>query len=222
MRVRLELPELMEFSSGFPAHWMNIIFTRNRPDTYQVHTIITTYVRLVEAAMAEYRQARLFVHAFWNHHGSLQIGAHNMAGAYFEACLTNMHRAVRCLIKIRSRRDVPEDLKRLIPEKPRFTEDRIASRIRDVRDAVQHLEDQVLDGTVPEKTPFMIQAVGSETPILEEPGQSLKTIDRLQIGSFEIMFSELCSWLKEMGQYAELISRYERSNDDNIDALTPT
>jgi hypothetical protein len=222
MRIQLEIPELTEFSNGFPSHWVNIIFTRNRPDTYQIHAIVTTYVRLVEAAMAEYRQGRLLVHAFWNHHGSLQMSAHNMAAAYFEACLTNMHRAVQCMIKIRGRRDVPEDLKSLIPKKPRFTEDRIASRIRDVRHAVQHLEEQVLDGTVPERTPFMIQAVGPEAPIPEEPGQTLKTIDRLQIGSFEITFSELCSWLREMGQCAEAISRYERVNDPAIDASPVT
>jgi exodeoxyribonuclease V alpha subunit len=31
-------------------------------------------------------------------------------------------------------------------------------------------QEKVLDGTVPEKTPFMIQAVGPETPVPEEPG----------------------------------------------------
>ncbi|MGB8898802.1 MAG: hypothetical protein WCC90_05960 [Methylocella sp.] len=75
---------------------------------------------------------------------------------------------------------------------------------------MQHLEEKVLDGTVPEKTPFMIQAVGPETPIPEEPGQTLKTIDRLQIGSYEIKFSELCAWLMEMGECADKISKYKR------------
>jgi hypothetical protein len=76
MRVQLELPELTEFPNGFPAHWMNIIFTKNRPDTYQIHAITTTYVRLVEAAMEDYRQARLRVHAVWIHRdpSSIPIG----------------------------------------------------------------------------------------------------------------------------------------------------
>jgi hypothetical protein len=212
MRVQLELPELTEFPNGFPAHWLNIIFTKNRPDTYQIHAITTTYVRLVEAAMEDYRQARLRVHAVWIHRdpSSIPIGANNMASAYFEACLTNMHRAVRCMIKIRSRHDVPKDLKSLIPKKPLFTKGQVADRIRDVRDAVQHLEEKVLDGTMPEKTPFMIQAVGTETPVPEEPGQTLKTIDRLQIGNHKIKFSELCAWLMEMGECADKISKYKR------------
>jgi hypothetical protein len=143
-------------------------------------------------------------------HAAIPLEVHTMASAYFEACLTNMHRAVRCMIKIRSRPDVPADLKSLIPKKPRFTEPRVADRIRDVRDAAQHLEEQVLKGTVPEKTPFMIIAVGQETPVPEEPGQTLKTIDRLQIGTYEIKFSELCAWLQEMGECAEKITNYQR------------
>ena len=44
---------------------------------------------------------------------------------------------------------------------------------------MQHLEEKVLDGTVPEKTPFMIQAVGAETPVLEEPGQTVNGGDKM-------------------------------------------
>ncbi len=212
MRIQLELPELTEFPNGFPRHWLNIIFTGNRPDTYQIHAITTTYVRLVEAAFAEYRQGRLLFHAVWNgDRSTIPIGPHNLACASFESCLTNMHRAVQCMLKIRGRPDVPQALKDLIPKKPRFTEARIADRIRDVRHAIQHLEGQVLDGTIPENTPFALQAVGPETPIPEEPGQTLKTFDRLQIGSSEITFLELCTWLNEMGRCAEQISKFERS-----------
>lgn len=213
MRVQLELPDLPEFPHGFPRHWMNVIFTGNRPDTYQIYAITTTYVRLVEAAFAEYRQGRSLVHATWNRRdpSTIPIGAHNLACASFKSCLTNMHRAVRCMLKIRGRPDVPQALKDLLPVRPRFVEARVADRIRDVRDAIQHLEGQVLDGTIPEKTPFMLGAVGPETSIPEEPGQTLKTIDRLQIGKFEITFLELCTWLKEMGQCAEQISNFERS-----------
>ena len=53
--------------------------------------------------------------------------------------------------------------------------------------------------------------VGPETLIPEEPGQTLKTYDRLQIGSYEITFLELCTWLNEMGRCADQISKFERS-----------
>jgi hypothetical protein len=110
MYVKIDIPELTEYPRGFPDHWLNIIYTSNRPDTYQIHAITTTYVRLVEAAMAEYRRARPLVCTFWNDNDSLRLGAYHSATAYFEACITNMHRAVRCMIKIRSRTDVPAGL----------------------------------------------------------------------------------------------------------------
>jgi hypothetical protein len=212
MRIQLELPELPDFPNGFPRHWLNVIFTGNRPDTYQIHAITTTYVRLVEAAFAEYRQGRSYIYATWVHRdpATIPIGTHNLACASFESCLTNMHRAVRCMLKIRGRPDVPQGLKDLLAVRPRFAEARVADRIRDVRDAIQHLEGQVLDGTIPENTPFTLGAVGPETPIPEEEGQTLKTIDRLRIGNFEITFLELCTWLKEMGHCAEQISNFER------------
>jgi hypothetical protein len=213
MRIKLDLPELTEFQNGFPGYWMSVIFMGNRPDTYHTHAITATYVRSVEAAFFEYRQGRSLVYKTWvdRHPSTIPIGTQNLACSSFEQCLTSMHRCVRCMLRIRGGREVPQALKDLIPTRPRFVEDRIADRIRGVRDAIQHLEEVVLDGTIPENTPFMLGAVGPERPIPEEPRQTLKTIDRLQIGNFEITFLELCTWLKEMGQCAEQISKFERS-----------
>jgi hypothetical protein len=98
-------------------------------------------------------------------------------------------------------------MKDLIRAKPRFAQDRVANRIRH---AIQHLDEQVLDGRVPENTPFALMATGKEAPIAEEPGQTLKTIDGIQIGNLEIRFSELCALLVEMGQYAERLCKFER------------
>ena len=113
------------------------------------------------------------------------------------------------MIRIRSRSDVPNALKALFLNKPRFTEDRVANRIQNVRHAIQHLEEKILDGSIPEFTPFALRADGAETPVPGEPGQTLKTIDRLQIGAYEIRFSELCTWLQEMALFADQISKYE-------------
>jgi hypothetical protein len=62
-------------------------------------------------------------------------------------------------------------IKGLLTEKPQFTKGRVADRIRHIRGAIQHLDDQVLDGTVPEGSPFALQATGPETPIPEQPGK---------------------------------------------------
>ncbi len=209
MRIELGLPDLAEFPKGFPDYWLNITFTNNQPIPYKVRAIITTYVRLVEAAIIEYRQARSLMHSVWNDSLSTRLGDHHRAAANFEACITNMHRAVRFMIQIRHRTDIPTELKKRIPQKPQFTEYRISNRIRNVRDAIHHLDEKIIEGSLSDNAPFALQATGPETPIPEEPGQTLKSIDRLKIGRLEIKFVELHKWLVEMGHCAEHISQYE-------------
>jgi hypothetical protein len=114
--------------------------------------------------------------------------------------------------RIRSYPEVPADLKNLFPNKPQFTTKSIANRIRGIRDAIQHMDEQVLKEAIPQSTPFSLVATGPETPVLDsdQPNQTLKVIDRLIIGSDEILFSELVTWLHEMGECAEVVSKYER------------
>ena len=122
-----------------------------------------------------------------------------------------MHRAVLCMTRIRSYREVPADLKALFPDRPLFTTDAVANSIRDIRNTIQHMDDRVVrETTIPKDTPFMLMATGPETPVLDQPGQTLKVIDRLTIGSEELLFTELVTWLHEMGECAEVISKYER------------
>ena len=116
MLFKLNLPELSEYPDGFPDYWLNIQL-RNNPSTvsYKGRAVITTYVRLVEAAMTEYSEGQsLELHKAWNEDG-MGLRDNIRACAYFEACLSNMHRAVRFMIGIRSSRDVPRALKDLFP-----------------------------------------------------------------------------------------------------------
>jgi hypothetical protein len=210
VRVELQLPELSEFPEGFPEYWLNLLFSGDRPKEYHIYAIVTTYIRLVEAAFREYRTARSLVHDFWNGHEALHFGSALSASAHFEHCLTDMHRAVCCMIRLRGHRDTSQAMKDLIRDKPNFGAKRVADRIRGMRNTIQHLDEQVLDGRVPENTPFAVIATGKETPIPEESGQTLKRINVLRIGSTDITFQELCSWLREMGKYAERLCRFER------------
>jgi hypothetical protein len=215
MIVQVDIPEITKYANGFPSHWMNIILLGNRPDAYKIHAIVTTYVRLVEGAFVHYRLARKQVHTFWNTHTAIAIGSHNLSVTYFEDCINSMHRATQCMTRIRGNREVPTDLKALFPTKPRFTADAVANRLRGIRDTIQHMDEKVLKGEIPERTPFMLMATGVEMPVPDQPNQTLKVIDRVVIGGQEIFFAELAEWLTEMGDCAEVISKYQRPNLDH-------
>ncbi len=208
MIVRTEIPELTVYPDGFPRYWFNLTFTNNRADDYRVNAIVTTYVRLVEAAHTQYREARRLIMGVWDR--SLGLYEINHAATQIENCITSMHRAILCMERIRGNANVPVEIKALIPERPGFSTNIVANRLKIIRNTIQHLDDKVLKGIVPQGTPFTFNATGPETavPDSDQPGQTLKIIDRLVIGKYELPFSDLFNWLVEMGECAEKISRY--------------
>ena len=209
MYIEIEIPEIKEFPKGFPGHWAKMLIgsiSSNR----RVNALSTTYVRLVEAALIEYRLAEAPLREFWEESSSIKISAIHRSIAHFEACITDMHRAIRCFTWLRNNKMVPKGLKVLLcAEKPTFIADKIAGRLREVRDAIHHMEEKFMDENIPEGTSYTLSPYGLETPVDGEPNQTLKKIDRLKIGKMEIMFSELSEWLIEMGHYAEKISNYK-------------
>lgn len=211
MIVSVDIPEITKYRDGFPSHWANIIFLGNRPKTWKIRAIVTTYVRLVEGALFNYEIARQQVVRLWRTHAEIAIGSHNLSGTLFEDCINCMHRAALCMVRIRGNHESPDDLKSLFFSKPQFTKDIITNRLRIIRDTIQHMEEKVLRGDIPEATPFMLTATGIETTVHDSkhPKQTVKVIDRLVIGVEEVRFSELAGWLTEMGECAEKISKYQ-------------
>jgi len=67
-----------------------------------------------------------------------------------------------------------------------------------MRNEILHLEESVLNGKVLEGQSFALRPDGSEIPHPSEANQTIKTIDRLVIGSHEIKFRDLVIWLTEM------------------------
>lgn len=214
MYIKIEIPEIKEFPNGFLGYWTNFVFIGSVSSNRRVNALTTTYIRLVEAALVEYRLAQLPLKEFWDTHSSIKISAMHRSIAHLEACITDMHRAIRCFTWLRNNEMVPEGLRILLcTEKPTFITDKIAGRLRKVRDAIHHMEERFMNENIPEGASFTLYPDGSETPIDGEPGHTLKKIDRLKIGTMEIMFSELAEWLIEMGRYAEKISEYKQAPD---------
>jgi len=210
MIVEIAIPELTLYPKGFPDYWLNMVFRGTVSDIHKINALVTTYVRLVEASYTHYRFARRHVQEFWNNNFSLPLGSANLSATYFEDCINSMHRTVLFMRGIRNNREVPTDLISLFPKKPRFTQDGVAKRLRELRDAVQHMDELLLKGAIPKDTPFALQATGPETPVLDQPNQTRTVIDRLTIGGYEILFTELVAWLHEMGKCAEILSKYDR------------
>jgi hypothetical protein len=169
--------------------------------------MLTSFVRFVEAGRAQYRVGRSatqkFVSANQNLYGFVD------ASTAFETCVGYMHRAIRCMSAILTKSDVAAASRALFPAEPSFMA-AAANKVKNVRDAVQHSYEQVFNGTIPVGTPFMLALAGTEvdTPTTDNPQQTTKTWDGIEIGSHGISFAEMAVWLDQMAEAAEAIVAY--------------
>ena len=209
MYISIEVPDIDEYPKGFPKYWAKSIFVSHVSSNYQVNALASTYVRLVEAALVEYRLGASMLQEFWDTHTSFNLSAMNRSIAHFESCLSDMYRAINCYRRLRRHKDQDALCLALNSEKPSFATDPVADQLRLMRHEIHHLEELVMDGRIQEGQPFVLKPDGPETPHTTEPNQTIKSIDRLVIGQRELRFSSLAAWLTEMGRFAEKITEFD-------------
>ncbi|WP_173066616.1 hypothetical protein [Sulfurimicrobium lacus] len=208
MYIEFDLPEIPEHAAGFPQYWLKSIFIQSPSNRYQINALTSTYVRLVETALVEYHSGTVKLREFWGTHSSLNLGAMHRSMSHFETCISNMYRATNCFRRLRRDRQQDPLSQELNVEKASFATDLVAARFRTIRNEIHHLEEMVMDGRIADGQPFALKADGPEVPHPTEPNQTIKTIDRLVIGTREMRFAELATLLKEMASVAVRIAEF--------------
>ncbi|MBU5638099.1 hypothetical protein KOM00_15315 [Geomonas sp. Red69] len=206
MYVEFELPAIPEHASDFAQYWLKSLFIQFPSNRYQINALTSTYVRLVEAAIIEYQLGAIKLGEFWGTHSSFNVGAMHRSVSHFETCISNMYRATNCFRRLR--RDKNPLSQMLNAEKANFATDSIADRFRMIRNEIHHLEELVMKEQIADGQPFALKPDGPETPHPTEPNQTIKTIDRLVIGTREVRFGELTEWLSEMANFAVKIADF--------------
>ena len=198
MHVKFELPQTPALGSASTQYWLHTFFIGPPSSRYEVVALVNTYVRLVSAAVVEYDEGSKRLREFWSTHDAINLGAMHRSVSHFESCIFNMNRATNCFRRLRAGRY--DDLLAIAikQQKTDFARDDVANRIRDIRNEVHHLEDSLLKGLVVEGQSFALKAGGPELPHPSVDLQTVKTIDRLQIGSLEVTFCDMVKWLEEM------------------------
>ncbi len=210
MYVEFDVQDISEYPNGFPGYWLQILFINAISKNYQISSLTTTFIRLVEAAIVEYRLGAQKLKEYWNTHSSINLGAMNRSVSHFESCLSDMHRATNCFTRLRRHRDLPEGMRRVLSEeRPRFVADYVSDQLRTFRNEIHHVEEFLMDGRIQQGQPIAVRPDGPEVPHPTEANQTIKTIDRLVIGQLDLKFSDLTLWLREMGRFAEKISTYQ-------------
>lgn len=148
------------------------------------------YVRLVEKAVLEYQESRTKLVAFL---ADGTVDYQHRAQDHFESCVQSLHRAIEYLERLRRLGYKRGDGARFIP-RPRELEvlrESVRVQVRGIRDAVEHLDRDILEGKLPEKTKVGIH-LGWE---------------KASLGSREIRYADIARWITQLHEYAALLSR---------------
>lgn len=208
MYVEIDLPEV-PVPDAIANYWLDYFFSGSLSQNYQINALASTYMRLVEAAIVEYRMGSAALREVWTNHRSLGLGPMHRSISHFESCLSDMHRATNAYHRLRRHKAMDPLSMFLAEEKPGFATDTIAKQLRLVRDGIHHLEEMVVEGRVAEGQPIALKPDGPEVPHPTEPGQTVKTLDRLVIGDRQVTFRNVSAWLGEMSAAAAKISQFQ-------------
>ncbi|MBU9198861.1 hypothetical protein KTD33_30505 [Burkholderia gladioli] len=205
------MPDVPAPGEPFVGYWGKQMFLGHFSEKSVVVTLSSTYVRCVFAAREDYLAAGQYLRSFYTPavNGPMRIGDLYRGISRLESCIGGMHLAVRSMTELRKRKELAERERSVISEttrKPRFL-GAASDLLRMMRNKMQHIEDELARGRLKGDLPIMIQPTGPEKAVDDpgNPGQVLKTIDRLRVHKYEVRFEELACWLGEMVEYAELL-----------------
>jgi len=211
MYVELELPTPPDVRNAVSQYWSRYLFVGSPSDLYQINALATTFMRLAEAAIEEYRLGAEALRRFWApNRTSFDLSSMHRAIFHFESVLSAIHRAIDTYRRLRAHQAQDPLTLHVQALKPSFVSDRVANRFRDARDIIQHLSEMVMNGQVAEGQPVALKPEGPEVPHQSEPGQTVKTFDRLVAGPYELQFREVVATLEELAEAAAHIAKFAR------------
>lgn len=148
------------------------------------------YVRLVEKTVLEYMEARTHLIRFLAE-GTLD-DLHR-AQDHFESCIQSLHRALIYFERLRGFGYKRGDGTPFIP-RPREVEvlrDTVRTPVRVMRDALEHLDKDILDGTLPEDS---------------QAGPHLGW-DLATLAAHKLRYADVARWIEQLHEFAALLSR---------------
>lgn len=209
MYVLISLPVGPKVLTSLPQYWTQYFFRGTPSQLYEVNALATTYMRLVEAAVAEYQLASTALREFWANHNSLGLPVMHRSISHFETCVSDVHRAIDTYRRLRNHKSRDPLSVYLADHRPAFLSDSVANRFREVRNAIHHLPEKIGKGEVTEGQFIALKPDGPEVLHPTEAGQTNKIFDRLVIGPYELTFDEIARTLTEQATITEHIAKFQ-------------
>ena len=163
---------------------LGLFFRKAGPSDYQAKALWVNYIRLVDQVVREYKAAREALQLYVNTPNNVMLPLFQCIG-HFESCISLMKRAIVFARRMRRHRGGPQIGKH----------DVLASageKIINFRNAIEHLDDDILKGNVP---------IGSPIALMVKS-------DSIELTGNEIYFTDLAKWIQELHKLATDLVNY--------------
>lgn len=182
--MTLKVPNLSGLKLNSPA-LMPMLIVGEKPRDHIFVALVVNLVRIVDIGLTDYLNMRKCLLKYWyrKNSSSVPLGFLLLAAGHFEACISNLKRAIVHLKKIRGFSTVPRTTNDLLRKKYGVLSGKVEGRVTKMRDSIQHLEKRIREGKIRKGEAIY-------------PSSSDK--DGMKLGSHKIKFDELAQWIQEL------------------------
>lgn len=152
---------------------------------YQAYALIVNFVRVVDMASLDFQNCRASLLNFWSRsdNSTVPLGFLIIGAGHFEACISNLKRAIEFLKAIRGYSSLNQSAQTLVRKKYTVISGTVEKAVTDMRNAIQHLYGDIKKGSISDGQPVY---------------PSSTDMDGMKLGQYKILFIDLASWLKEL------------------------
>tara|TARA_B100000614_G_scaffold257246_2_gene277146 strand:- start:121 stop:699 length:579 start_codon:yes stop_codon:yes gene_type:complete len=188
---------------------MRRLFLGERPSAYTKFSLIESMIRIIEHASFEYMQGKYVSENLWMDEDRrfINLHAHLYASSCFENCIGDVHRTICHVNSIRGRQTIFPEARNILPRSLPIYKASLRDQIRDLRRLIQHKEDRILVGEIVEGEAFMANLTGPE--ILTSDNNTLKILDRIELGAHSIRCATLSQALIQLRECADVLVIHE-------------
>jgi len=192
-KEQLQMPSLSNLETSLRGkRLLGRIMGVHGPPTTRGLQIADGLVRLVEKTVLEYECARTELLSFMR---DGLADNYFRAQDYFETCIQSLHRSILYLDRLRRLGFCRPDGTPFIPRLRdlEVLNEGIRSRVRNLRDASKHLDEDIIKGQIPEEADVAIH-LGWQYA---------------KLAGTEICYEEVSKWIIQLHHFAVLLSRVE-------------
>jgi hypothetical protein len=204
-RISKSMPSLAHLDSALRSkRWLGKLLRISSPPTSKGRQLADAFVHVVEKSLIEYEAARARLIQFL---GSGTAEDYHRAQDHAESCVQSLHRALKLGFRLRSLGFRRADGSAYVP-RPRdlpALSDGVRSQVGDLRDALEHVDDDIMSGSHPETIEVSLHLGW----------------DKLSLLSHTLSYAEMASWIAQLHQLATPISEVHITiTDENGEVLS--